>query len=1124
MDCTVPTTTRDVRLGIVLNGGVSLAVWIGGVTREIDAARRATNPGNEPGDDGSDTLPLYRKILEALDQRVVVDVIAGASAGGINGVLLAAAIYNGRPLRDLRETWIKLGDFRRLLRSPSLPNPPSLMQGDDIVLTELRRFLREAYEGSPPELKQDLYLYVTATDLFGFTAEFADTTGRTFVERDHRRVFRFEHQEGRVGTGEKAARLSATTVMRDVVWLGDQDAPELLARAGRGSSSFPVAFEAHGLQIVDHEKDGEKVNRHWLVDGGILDNQPFNPVLNRIAVQSAEGPVKRVVMYVVPYVTEVGTSTNQAPELATARDTFSAAGRLPRDLPKLQSLERIRREFEEQKVAEEARRRLRPQLTPAVLETAAASLFDAYKETRATASDAVWKLWASPRFRPGDGALAQDPSTDARVLAPPPRPRMDVAEEAAEERPPPPWLPAQRAWSPAEPRWSWGLAPAERAAFWALMFLRDVKNPNDEDALDRARKEASRLVARARDAKIALQQAFERTKIERPAASLLDRIARAFRLDEERDPAQLDPEERARYAYDAINPLLEELQSCFRQLDEEMAAVGGDPPALRVQSLLDYEVSRNAITIQDEELGFPFEFIFASAGIVNSLGQVASSPDEKLAGMKLGHFGGFLKRSWRANDWLWGRLDGVEHVLRAVLDVERVGQVPGAADALAAIAFRREPEPEFAPEAEAELRARESERRLLQEAWSANAKNLGLNEYVEGDGHQQFRSALAMAANPDTDEMMRTKCLGLCRRALAARIQLRVLAADLSRVAETATDDLRSGSSQIAAGGFWAGRFFTRDRNLRRHEPRELNAEERVSLFKELDIGGEDVKDEASSRLAMEVGSQLVAVAAAMTSGDRGGLPAAARGTLSATRGLTLASSRVLRLMARTPWFGAVVFSALVGLVIWAALAENTLIGTLFPALALLGVVTGVALLTMATSLFERSLTTWPKLLGYAVFAGVPLAFLLLVEWPRLWERFATAVDTHVGSVATSIGSWLSATAFVLAVLRVMGDPIARLVSKRRKRARAFRWRRATITGYRLATIAALLTLAIGFVLERTLNHVESKDGGWVDVANERMGALIVILIVAVLLFASLVQEIWAESRVARAARFLFTR
>ncbi len=39
-------------------------------------------------------------------------------------------------------------------------------------------------------------------------------------------------------------------------------------------------------------------------------------------------------------------------------------------------------------------------------------------------------------------------------------------------------------------------------------------------------------------------------------------------------------------------------------------------------------------------------------------------PDEKLAGVQLGHFAAFLKRSWRANDWMWGRLDAAERLVR----------------------------------------------------------------------------------------------------------------------------------------------------------------------------------------------------------------------------------------------------------------------------------------------------------------------------------------------------------------------------------------------------------------------------------------------------------------------------
>jgi predicted acylesterase/phospholipase RssA len=117
---------REVRLGLVLNGGVSLAVWIGGVTHEIDRARRASpsQPANGPA---SATLDLYRDLLAILEQDVVVDVISGASAGRINGVLLGAAIYNGQPLPNLRETWIELGDSRNLLRFASNANPPSLM-------------------------------------------------------------------------------------------------------------------------------------------------------------------------------------------------------------------------------------------------------------------------------------------------------------------------------------------------------------------------------------------------------------------------------------------------------------------------------------------------------------------------------------------------------------------------------------------------------------------------------------------------------------------------------------------------------------------------------------------------------------------------------------------------------------------------------------------------------------------------------------------------------------------------------------------------------------------------------------------------------------------------------------
>ena len=182
-------------------------------------------------------------------------MIAGASAGGINGIVLGAAIFAGRPVPNLRETWIGLGDFRTLLRSPSEPNPPSLMKGDEVVLAKLHSVLGELLEGADGTRCQQrrLYLFVTATDLYGYVRTFHDSTERAFDELDYRRIFSFEYarpgaddMEGDIARGVAPDMLG---VMRSVVDFRDQDAARLLAGAARSTSSFPVAFEPHRLTL-----------------------------------------------------------------------------------------------------------------------------------------------------------------------------------------------------------------------------------------------------------------------------------------------------------------------------------------------------------------------------------------------------------------------------------------------------------------------------------------------------------------------------------------------------------------------------------------------------------------------------------------------------------------------------------------------------------------------------------------------------------------------------------------------------------------------------------------------------------------------------------------------------------
>jgi hypothetical protein len=45
---------------------------------------------------------------------------------------------------------------------------------------------------------------------------------------------------------------------------------------------------------------------------------------------------------------------------------------------------------------------------------------------------------------------------------------------------------------------------------------------------------------------------------------------------------------------------------------------------------------------------------------------ISCDPNSKLAGETLGHFGGFLKKEWRKNDIMWGRLDAAELIIRTL--------------------------------------------------------------------------------------------------------------------------------------------------------------------------------------------------------------------------------------------------------------------------------------------------------------------------------------------------------------------------------------------------------------------------------------------------------------------------
>ena len=107
------------RLALEIRGGVSLAVWIGGAASELDALRGAPH-----------IPPAFYADLLALGgyTGVQIDVMSGASAGGLNAVLAASAMIGQRPVaRDAhhldacRRPARTAGERRRVRPRPPLP-------------------------------------------------------------------------------------------------------------------------------------------------------------------------------------------------------------------------------------------------------------------------------------------------------------------------------------------------------------------------------------------------------------------------------------------------------------------------------------------------------------------------------------------------------------------------------------------------------------------------------------------------------------------------------------------------------------------------------------------------------------------------------------------------------------------------------------------------------------------------------------------------------------------------------------------------------------------------------------------------------------------------------------------
>ncbi len=346
---------KELRLALVCYGGISLAVYMHGITKEVWRLVRASQAyhAGEPAAEGSQGV--YRALIEEIEDlaglrlRVLADIIAGASAGGINGIFLAQAITTGQSLEPLTDLWLTSADVEALIDPDAAPasrfskmwalplawvaagrsadTVEALDEATrDEVRTKLSHFVRSRWFEPPfggatftgllldafdamaksqagPRLLPDgqpLDLFVTCTDFTGHPERLRLNSPPEVMETEHRIVLGFtDHASG-----------------------GPIGAIPDLAFAARATSSFPGAFPpftvgeldgvlaARGIawperadflkRALPRQFAANQADKAVLIDGSVLANAPFRPAIDALKERPARREIDRRFVYIDP--------------------------------------------------------------------------------------------------------------------------------------------------------------------------------------------------------------------------------------------------------------------------------------------------------------------------------------------------------------------------------------------------------------------------------------------------------------------------------------------------------------------------------------------------------------------------------------------------------------------------------------------------------------------------------------------------------------------------------------------------------------------------------------------------------------------------------------------------------
>ncbi|EQB32105.1 patatin-like protein [Sphingobium ummariense] len=723
---------RELRLALVCYGGISLAVYMHGITKEIWHLARASRAFHDGVTAGKGSRGVYQRLLAAMEEasgvrlRVMPDIIAGASAGGINGIFLAQAIETGQSLEPLTDLWLDYADVDELLDPDARParaftkfwaSPLVWMvarrPGDAIEQTvapetreevrrKLSRFIRSrwfeppfggeifsamildafdamtAAERGPPLLPEGhpLDLFVTVTDFEGHPQGLTLNSPPQVVETEHRLSIGFRAR----GRGERIFADTAELVF-----------------AARATASFPGAFPPFTVRELDRVL--KRRHRAWptrdaflarilprqaaqgtaedavLIDGSVLANAPFAQAIGALRNRPSRREVDRRFVYIDPKPGAHSIRLNRRGEVEEAKDSklpgffrtiFGALSDIPREQPIRDNLEAIDRQSARIRRMSRILAALRPGIETEV-ESAIGGMLFLDRPTPARLSN--WR--AKAQQRAANAAGFAFPAYGHLKLS-------GIVEDLA--------VLLFRLGSEDAPM----MREAYRKAIWAAVRAADADRLTDDVGAASAPVDFFRrhdLAFRLRRLRFLARRLAETLEVESGAdeaavQGLHDAIYAALTLyaecepldfygDATREAARTVPTDAAAALQAVANArdLRSRDEAADRILAEALAAL---PKAQRRTMLLAY-------------LGFPFYDIatlpLLQGDAIDEYDPIKVdriSPDDcsairsggaaaTLKGIEFNNFGAFFSRVYRENDYLWGRLHGVERLLDIVI-------------------------------------------------------------------------------------------------------------------------------------------------------------------------------------------------------------------------------------------------------------------------------------------------------------------------------------------------------------------------------------------------------------------------------------------------------------------------